>query len=61
MCQVGKYLFSCNLASLLVYLTQKADTAIWADLVAVFLLICTNLMLLKPIIEEFRQTELYKK
>jgi hypothetical protein len=59
---VGKYLFSDNFASFLNYITEKNEVkAAWDDVIALLLLVLTNLVLWVPIKKELMKTSLYKK
>jgi hypothetical protein len=59
---VGRYLVSTNVAALLVYFTAKAKSvSIWADLVAVLLILISNIVLWSPIKSELYQVECFRR
>lgn len=60
LCQVGKYLFSDNLAAFLVYITRNASGKAWDDVITTILLIVANLIIWGPISRELRTTKMYK-
>lgn len=71
LCTVGQYLFSENLASFLTFLTgglpsqnvaqfDHRTSFIWKDLVALALLVISNLVIFTQIKKDFRQTACYK-
>lgn len=49
---VGKYLFSINIASFLSYLTSASETSAWDDVIATLLILIANLILWVPIKRE---------
>lgn len=61
LCQVGKFLFSNNLATFLSFLTSNNEQAAIPDITSVVLIFIANLIILSPFLEEIRQTEWYKK
>lgn len=52
---VGKYLLSGNLATMLVFFTEKSTNAGWDDTIVVLLLLFANLVLWSPIKAELLQ------
>ena len=62
MCQVGRYLVSDNLATLLQFwIRDYTHQAVWTDIITFILLSISTLILLGPIRSEFRETSLYHR
>ena len=61
LCEVGKFLFSDNIATFLNYLTEDNKSTGWDDLITAVLLLIANLILWAPIKREMQQTRLYQR
>jgi len=63
LCCVGKFLFSQNLAIFLNYCTRLPESKGeygWNDFILASLITIANLIIIKPVWEEYKQTRLYK-
>ena len=60
LCAVGKYLFSDNLATLLVFWTNDADWEGWSDIIASSLQLIAVLIILGPIRSEFKDSHIFR-
>ena len=63
LCCVGKFLFSQNLAIFLNYCTKggaKEGVNGWNDFILALLITIANLIIIKPVWEEYKMTRLYK-
>jgi len=68
LCEVGRYLFSDNLATFLNYLVSSRalgdnskNGKILSDFITTTLLVIANLIIWTPISREFKQTSLYRR
>ena len=61
LCQVGKYLFSDNLAAFLHYLCAGANSRVWGDVVTTCLIILANVIIWGPISSELRKTKFWDR
>lgn len=60
LCQIGRFLFSDNLATFLHYLMRNSDV-IWIDVTTVLLLLISTLIIWGPISKEIKQTGLWQR